>query len=71
MTFAAKVKTLKKYESTLRKYTSTSHPHDFDMWIDLRTQGVSLTTPIPSYSTHGESAWLSPLINWKNVSSNS
>ena len=70
MTFAAKVKTLKKHEYILRKYTSTSHPHDFDMWIDLRTKGVSLTTPIPSYSTHGESAWLSPLINWEYVNSN-
>lgn len=70
MTFATNVKTLKKYESTLRKYTSTSHPHDFDMWVDLRSQGASLITPIPGYSTHGESAWLTPLINWKYVNSN-
>lgn len=65
MTFAAKVSTLKEYESTLRKYTSTTHPHDFDMWIDLRNQGASLITPLPGYSTHGESAWLAPLIDWK------
>ncbi len=64
MTFAAKVSTLKKYESTLRKHTSTTHPHDFDMWIDLRNQGASLITPLPGYSTHGETAWLSPLTNW-------
>ena len=70
MTFACKIKTLRKHEKTMRKYTSTSHPHDFDMWIDLRNQEVSLITPIPGYSTHGESAWLSPLKNWENVSSN-
>jgi hypothetical protein len=70
MTFAAKVSTLREYESTLRKYTSTTHPHDFDMWIDLRNQGASLITPLPGYSTHGESAWLAPLINWNNVNSN-
>lgn len=71
MTFAAKVECLKQFEPTLRKYTSTPHPHDFEMWIDLRNQGASLITPIPGYSTHGESAWLTPLINWENVNSNS
>lgn len=71
MTFASTVNILKQFESTLRYWTSSSHPHDFDMWIDLRKQGASLITPIPSYSTHGETAWLSPLINWNNVSSNS
>jgi hypothetical protein len=72
MTFAAKVSTLKKYEATLREYTKTSHPHDFEMWIELREQGASLITPLPGYSTHGESAWLTPLINWtKYVSNNS
>ena len=65
MTFASKVSTLKKYESILRKYTSTPHPHDFEMWIELRKNGALLITPLPGYSTHGESAWLTPLINWE------
>lgn len=64
MTFAGRVSEMKKYESTFRRYTSTKHPHDFDMWIDLRNQGVSLITPLPGYSTHGETAWLSPLADW-------
>ena len=71
MTFAGKVSYLKQFENILRYYTSTSHPHDFEMWIDLRNQGASLITPIPGYSTHGESSWLTPLINWNNVNSNS
>jgi hypothetical protein len=71
MTFASTVSTLKQFETTLRRYTATSHPHDFEMWIDLRSQGASLITPIPGYSTHGESAWLTPLTNWNNVNSNS
>ena len=70
MTFASKVSTLKEHESTLRKHTSTSHPHDFHMWLELRTKNTSLITPIPGYSTHGETEWLSPLIQWKNVNSN-
>ena len=68
MTFAAKVGTLKKYESILRKYTSTTHPDDFKMWVELRKQEASLITPLPGYATHGETAWLSPLNNWKKTS---
>ena len=67
MTFASKVGTLKKYESILRKYTSTTHPNDFKMWIELREQGASLITPLPGYATHGETAWLTPLTNWFEI----
>jgi hypothetical protein len=70
MTFAGRVSSLRKYESIIRQYTNTSHPYDFDMWISMRNQGASLISPIPGYSTHGESAWLAPLINWNNVNSN-
>jgi hypothetical protein len=70
MTFASKVSTLKKFEYILRKHTSTNHPYDFAMWLELRANGASLMTPIPGYSTHGEMEWLSPLIQWKNVNSN-
>ena len=70
MTFAAKVKTLRKDESTLRKWTSTTHPHDFQMFLELRDRGRSLITPIPGYATHGETAWLSPLTNWNDICNN-
>jgi len=65
MTFAAKVSTLKKYEDTLRNFTKDTHPNDFQMFLHLREQGGLLLTPLPGYATHGETAWLSPLINWK------
>jgi hypothetical protein len=67
MTFAAKVKTLKENESVLREYTSSTHPNDFQMFLDLRSKNKLLVTPIPGYSTHGETAWLSPLTNWNEV----
>jgi hypothetical protein len=67
MTFAAKVNTIKRCESIIRKYTANTCPKDFDMWINLRETGCSLITPIPGYSTHGETAWLTPLINWKET----
>lgn len=66
MTFAAKVKTLREDEAILRKHTSGTHPNDFQMFLELREKGKSLITPLPSASTHGETAWLAPLINWEN-----
>ena len=65
MTFAAKVKTLKIVEPTLRAYTTGTYPQDFKMFLDLRKQGHLLVTPLPGYSTHGETAWLTPLTDWE------
>ena len=70
MTFAAKVSTLKRIESILRKHTAGTHPNDFTMFLELREQNELLITSIPGYSTHGETAWLSPLTNWGYVNSN-
>lgn len=68
MTFASKVKTLKEDENILRKWTNMgNYPRDFDMFIELRENGKVLLTSIPGYSTHGETAWLSPLTNWGSV----
>ena len=67
MTFASRVKTLKKVEHILRKHTSGNHPDDFKMFLELRQNNELLITPIPGYSTHGETAWLSPLTNWSKV----
>lgn len=64
MTFAAKVKTLKDIEPILRKHTSGTHPNDFRMFLELRENNRILITSIPGYSTHGETAWLSPLTDW-------
>lgn len=67
MTFAATVETLRRTEETLRKYTQGSYPEDFKMFLDLREQGELLVSSIPGYSTHGETAWLSPLTDWSLV----
>jgi len=64
MTFATTVATLKRVEPILRKWTNTNHPHDFEMFMELREQNEILITPIPGYSTHGETQWLSPSIDW-------
>jgi hypothetical protein len=67
MTFAAKVSTLKRIEPILRKHTNTTHPNDFQMFLELRENNELLITPIPGYSTHGETAWLSPLTDWSKI----
>ncbi len=67
MTFAAKVSTLKRCEHILRKHTSQTHPNDFQMFLELRKNNELLITSIPGYSTHGETAWLSPLTNWNTI----
>jgi hypothetical protein len=67
MTFAATVETLKRTESTLRKWTVGEHPHDFQMFLELREQNELLVTPLPGYATHGETAWLTPLTDWSEI----
>ena len=67
MTFASKVSTLKRIEPILRKWTSGVHPDDFQMFLELRKNNELLLTPIPGYSTHGETAWLAPFTDWKKI----
>lgn len=67
MTFASKVSTLKRVEPILRKHTVGTHPNDFPMFLELRENNELLITPIPGYSTHGETAWLSPLTDWSKI----
>lgn len=67
MTFASKVATLRRVESTLRKWTNGSYPDDFKMFMELREQNELLITPLPGYATHGETAWLAPLTDWSQI----
>jgi hypothetical protein len=67
MTFASKVSTLKSVEKILREYTIGTHPYDFEMFTQLRSMTYSLLTPIPSYSTHGETEYLAPFVNWETL----
>jgi hypothetical protein len=68
MTFASTVRTLKRTETILRKWTNQGHyPDDFKMFMELRDKNELLVTPLPGYSTHGETAWLSPITDWSNI----
>ncbi|MDB4276990.1 hypothetical protein N9864_00545 [bacterium] len=65
MTFASTVKNLKEDEEILRKWTSETHPNDFQMFLELRDKGKALMCPLNTYSTHGETQWLAPLYKTK------
>ena len=68
MTFASTVKVLKEDEEVLRKWTNRGHyPDDYKMFLELREKNRTLVTSVPGYSTHGETAWLSPLTDWSKI----
>jgi hypothetical protein len=69
MTFATKIKTLKAdFDDAIGPFVGGSHPEDFDMWTAIElVQKKKLVSPIPSLSTHGETAWLAPCVDWKTI----
>ena len=69
MTFASRVKTLREDEKII-KWTNDNHPHDFQMFMELKQNFRRLASPIPGYSTHCETRWLTPLKNWNEEVSN-
>ena len=72
MTFAAKIRTLKRHKDILVKYSSfEKQPHDHYMFIALGNAGNVLVSPIPGRCSHGERGCLSPFISWDNIVENS
>ena len=67
MTFASRVKTLKEDLGIMKTWTVGTYPDDFKMFLELRENGRTLITPLPGYSTHGETQWLSPFTDWSKV----
>lgn len=67
MTFAARVSTLKKYKRIFLRYTNSAPPRDNLMFLnlDLELANTMLFVPIPSFSTHGETKYLAPVIDWR------
>ena len=68
MTFATKLSILKKDLSTITQYVQGNLPLDYPMFCELViNRGRQLISAIPSYSTHGETDWLSPIRDWKVI----
>lgn len=69
MTFAAFADVLKRDKATFWRWTDTRHPYDFQIFCDLKLFSKALlVSPVPSLSTHGETKWLAPLVEWEKVS---
>lgn len=68
MTFAAFVDVLKRDKPIFWRWTETKHPYDFQIFVELGLlRHARVISPIPSLSTHGETAFLAPGINWADV----
>ena len=63
-TFAAKKKTLMQDYKYFKKMCKRDVPRDHKIFTQLTNKGRLLITPIPSLSTHIETTYLAPLVNW-------
>lgn len=71
MTFATSVKILKEDLDVLTYYNSGAFPHDFIMFrYLLENKKRKLISSIPGYSSHMETAYLSPHVDWEKESRN-
>ena len=69
MTFAAFADTLRYDKKHFWRWTSTHHPYDFQIFMELCTFGRRrLVSPIPSVSTHGDTAYLALGLDWEQQS---
>ena len=66
MTFAARVKTLRKCKNIFWGLTSGNHPYDHDIFSNLNKMGKYLITPIPGFATHATLGYMAPTIEWKD-----
>lgn len=67
MTFACKIKTLKEDIQIFKCWLENNNsgiPNDFAIFQNLIKKDRLLITPMPSFSTHGETKFLANLIDW-------
>jgi hypothetical protein len=66
MSFAAKVSRLKLDKELLEKHSRNRITDSFSLFTELsQTKGIPVLSSIPGFSTHCETAWLSPFTNWE------
>lgn len=64
MTFATKIKTIKKDIDIMRKWISVGIPNDYYMFLEINQILPRLASLVPGLSTHTEIQFLSPTTNW-------
>eukprot|EP00959_Pyramimonas_sp_CCMP1952_P318876 6672049-Pyramimonas_sp.AAC.1 len=76
MTFASRLRTLREDAAVFRKYCETpGRPADFELFCELcfrsGPKARRLVSSIPGFATHGETAWLAPLVPWEDIAKRS
>lgn len=64
-TFAAFADVLKRDKDLMWKYTDGRNDQDFGRFIELYNNGIFLSSPIPSLSTHCEVGFIAPFVDWE------
>jgi len=68
MSFAARVSRLKLDKELLEKHSRNRITDSFSLFTELsQTKGIPVLSSIPGFSTHCETAWLSPFTNWEEI----
>lgn len=68
MTYLAKARLIKQDLSIYDKYCHTGYPFDFQMHRELIIDRQrKLVSSIPGCVTHGETVYLSPIVDWASV----
>lgn len=65
MTFATTIKIAKEDLHIYESYCQNDIPDDFGMFTELKHRGRRIISCIPAVSTHCETEWLSPFIDWE------
>ena len=69
-TYACRFSTFKKHLGIHKEYCDLEkgYTRDHDKFIRLWQEGSNLISCIPGYSTHVETPYLSPVVNWELIS---
>lgn len=69
-TYACRAKTFKKHLSIHKEYCDLQRgfTRDHDKFQRLWQEGSNLVSSLPGYSTHVETPYLSPVVDWENYS---
>lgn len=68
MSFAASIKRLKEDKDLLLKHATGKITNSFGFFLELaNTKSIPAISCIPGKSTHCESAWLTPFVDWEKL----
>lgn len=67
MTFASTAEVLIQDGEIIKHFAQGEMTDSHSMFLRLKSIGRKLINPLPAFATHGETEFLSPLINWHKI----